>query len=60
MPFILIASFAQYLAMRHGRRWLGWITAWMALQLALLPGFNIARRLAGYARRQSFTCGRLR
>jgi hypothetical protein len=41
LPFIVIAPFAQYLAMRDGRRWPGWITAWMALQLALLPGFLV-------------------
>ena len=39
LPFIVMAPFAQYLTMRQGRRWPGWITAWMALQLALLPGF---------------------
>jgi hypothetical protein len=41
LPFIVIAPSAQYLAMRHGRRWPGWITAWMALQLALLPGLLV-------------------
>src|SRR4030095_805791 len=39
LPFIVIAPFAQYLAMRDGRRWPGWITAWMALQLSVLPCF---------------------
>lgn len=41
LPFIVIAPLAQYLAMRHGRRWPGWVTAWMVLQLALLPGFLV-------------------
>jgi len=39
LPFIVIAPFAQYRAMHQGRRWPAWITAWMVLQLALLPGF---------------------
>ena len=39
LPFIFIAPFAQYRAMREGRRWPDWIVAWMAVQFALLPGF---------------------
>lgn len=39
LPFIVIAPFAQYQAMLDERRWPGWITVWMAVQLALLPGF---------------------
>ena len=41
LPFIVIAPFAQHRAMRQGRRLPGWITAWMVLQLALLPGFLV-------------------
>lgn len=41
LPFIVIAPFAQYRAMRQARRLPGWITAWMVLQLALLPGFLV-------------------
>ncbi|HEX9179729.1 MAG TPA: hypothetical protein VF859_04985 [Burkholderiales bacterium] len=41
LPFILIAPFAQYRAMRDSRRWPAWITAGMLLQLALLPGFLV-------------------
>ncbi|MFM9967895.1 MAG: hypothetical protein ACKVQK_05785 [Burkholderiales bacterium] len=41
LPFILIAPFVQYRAMRHSRRWSGWITVGMFLQLALLPGFIV-------------------
>jgi hypothetical protein len=41
LPFILIAPFAQYRAMRDNRRWPGWITVGMLLQLALLPGFLV-------------------
>lgn len=39
LPFIVIAPIAQYRAMREGRRWPGWIGAWMILQVALVPGF---------------------
>ena len=41
LPFLVVAPFAQYLYLRNGRRWPGWITAWMALQLSLLPGFLV-------------------
>ena len=41
LPFIVIAPLAQYRAMRQGRRWPGWVTAWMALQVALPPGFLV-------------------
>ncbi len=41
LPFIVFAPLAQYRAMRQGRRWPGWVTAWMALQVALLPGFLV-------------------
>lgn len=57
LPFIVIAPFAQYLAMREGRRWPGWIAAWMALQLALLPAFFILDRTDEYFRRQEYAAG---
>ena len=41
LPFIVIAPIAQYRAMRQGRHWPGWMTAWMALQVALVPGFFV-------------------
>jgi hypothetical protein len=41
LPFIVIAPFAQHRALRQGRRSPGWITAWMVLQLALLPVFLV-------------------
>jgi len=41
LPFIVVAPFAQYRALQEGRRSPGWITAWMGLQLALLPGFLV-------------------
>ena len=43
LPFIVIAPLAQYRAMRQGRRWPGWVTVWMALQVALLPGFLVSQ-----------------
>lgn len=57
LPFIVIAPFAQYLAMRHGRRWPGWITAWMALQLALLPGFLVLAGTDRYFWQQEYAAG---
>jgi len=39
LPFIFVAPFAQYRAMRGGRRWPDWVVAWMAVQVVLLPGF---------------------
>jgi hypothetical protein len=57
LPFIVIAPFAQYLAMRNGRRWPGWITAWMALQLALLPAFLVLARTEEYFWQQEYAAG---
>jgi hypothetical protein len=53
VPFIVIAPFAQYRALHQGRRSPGWITAWMGLQLALLPGFLVpARTEEGFWKRE--------
>src|SRR5262245_33845000 len=41
LPFIVIAPFAQYVAMRDGRPWPRWIPKWMAVQVALLPAFFV-------------------
>jgi hypothetical protein len=41
LPFIVIAPIAQYRWMREERRWPRWMTAWMVLQVALLPGFFV-------------------
>ena len=41
LPFIVIAPFAQHLAMRQERPSPRWIPGWMVLQLALLPAFVI-------------------
>ena len=57
LPFIVVAPFAQYLAMRHGRRWPGWITAWMALQLALLPGFLVLAGTEEHFWKQEYAAG---
>lgn len=57
LPFIVIAPLAQYLAMRHGRRWPGWITAWMALHLALLPGFLVLAGTEQYFWEQEYAAG---
>ena len=57
LPFIVIAPSAQYLAMRHGRRWPGWIIAWMALQLALLPGLLVLARTEHYFWQKEYAAG---
>lgn len=57
LPFIVIAPLAQYLAMRQGRRWPGWITAWMALQLALPPGFLVLAGTEEYFWQKEFAAG---
>ena len=57
LPFIVIAPFAQYRAMREGRRWPGWITAWMALQVALLPGFLVLANTEEHFWKQDYAAG---
>ena len=57
LPFILIAPFAQYRSMGHGRRWPGWITAWMGVQLALLPGFLVLARMEERFWKQEYAAG---
>lgn len=58
VPFIVIAPFAQYAALRHGRRWPGWITAWMFFQLALLPVFLVLAGTESHFREQEYAAGR--
>jgi hypothetical protein len=58
VPFIVIAPFAQYAALRHGRRWPGWITAWMVLQLALPPVFLVLAGTEPHFREQEYAAGR--
>lgn len=41
LPFIIVAPFAQYRAMRQDGPSPRWIPAWMGLQLALLPAFVV-------------------
>lgn len=57
LPFIVIAPLAQHLSMRQGRRWPGWITAWMALQLALLPGYLVLAGTEEYFWQKDYAAG---
>ncbi|MGH8619337.1 MAG: hypothetical protein ACREUW_16740 [Burkholderiales bacterium] len=57
LPFIVVAPFGQYHALRHGRRWPGWITAWMVLQLALLPAFLVLAGTEQYFWKQEQAAG---
>lgn len=57
LPFILIAPLAQYRAMRQGRRWPGWVTVWMALQVALLPGFLVLANTEEHFWAQEYAAG---
>ena len=57
LPFIVIAPLAQYRAMRHGRRWPGWVTVWMALQAALLPGFLVLANTEEHYWKQEYAAG---
>jgi len=57
LPFILIAPFAQYLAMREGRRWPVGITAGMVLQLALLPGFLVLANMEDHFWKREYAAG---
>jgi hypothetical protein len=57
LPFIVIAPLAQYRAMRQGRRWPGWVTVWMALQVALLPGFLVLANTEEHFWKQEYAAG---
>ena len=57
VPFIVIAPLAQYRAMRQGRRWPGWVTAWMALQVALVPGFLVLANTEEHFWKQEYAAG---
>ncbi|MBV2133098.1 hypothetical protein KRX52_09820 [Pseudomonas sp. MAP12] len=57
LPFIVIAPLAQYRAMRQGRRWPGWVTAGMALQVALLPGFVVLANTEEHFWQQEYAAG---
>lgn len=57
LPFIFIAPFAQYLALRDERRWPRWITAWMALQVALIPAFVTLAFTDERYRKQDYAAG---
>ena len=55
LPFILVAPFGQYRAVREGQRWPRWVAAWMALQVGLIPGFIILAGTDRYFRQQEYT-----
>ena len=57
LPIIAIAPLAQYRAMRQGRRSPGWITVWMALQVALLPGFVVLEYTEEHFWKQEYAAG---
>jgi hypothetical protein len=57
LPFIVMAPLAQYRAMRQGRRWPGWVTVWMALQVALLPGFLVLANTEEHFWKQEYAAG---
>lgn len=57
LPFIVFAPLAQYRAMRQGRRWPGWVTAGMALQVALLPGFFVLANTEEHFWKQEYAAG---
>jgi hypothetical protein len=43
--------------MRQGRRWPGWVAVWMALQVALLPGFLVLANTEGHFWKQEYAAG---
>jgi len=57
LPFIVIAPLAQYRAMRQGLRWPGWVTIWMALQVALLPGFLVLANTEEHFWKREYAAG---
>ena len=57
LPFIVIAPLAQYRAMRQGVRRPGWVTAWMALQVALIPGFLLLASMEEHFWKQEYAAG---
>jgi hypothetical protein len=57
LPFTVIAPLAQHRALEEGLRWPGWITAWMALQVALLPGFLALEGSDYYFWQRDFAAG---
>ncbi len=57
LPLIVIAPLAQYRSMREGRRWPDWVTVWMALQVALLPGFPVLAYTDEYFWKQEYAAG---
>ena len=57
VPFILVAPFAQY-GMRHENgRWPRWITAWLVLQVALLPALFVLANTEEHFWQQEYEAG---
>lgn len=59
LPFIVFAPLAQHRAMRQGRRWPAWVTVWMALQVALLPGFLVLGYTEDHFWKQDYAAGQV-
>lgn len=57
LPFIVFAPLAQYRTMRQNRRWPGWVTAWLLLQVALLPGFFALANTEDHFWKQDYSAG---
>ena len=57
LPFIVFAPLAQYRAMRQNRRWPGWVTAWLLMQVALLPGFFALAHTEDHFWKQDYSAG---
>jgi len=57
LPFVVIAPIAQHLAMRQGRRWPRWVTAWMIVQVALVPGFLALAGAEAYFWQRDYVAG---
>ena len=57
LPFIVIAPIAQYRALRDERPWPGWITAWMVLQVALVPAFFVLASMEDKFQEQEYAAG---
>ena len=57
LPFILVAPFAQHLALRRERPSPRWLTAWMLLHVALLPIFVALAGTEHYFWERDFAAG---
>ena len=57
LPFIVIAPVVQYRAIHEGRGWPHWITAWMVLQVALVPVFMLLASTDQKFRERDYAAG---